>query len=99
MDTFVCIPVFKTAKEYHVLSLLILTALLFFHLPCVFTAGDVLHGSPGHKDALETDGFPSGKAFSSPSRSVNQTAGKHTATFHPRKANKSLHTLKFISGG
>lgn len=99
MDTLVYIPVFKTAQEYHVLSLLTLTTLLFFHLPCIFTAGDVLHGSPGHKDTLETDVFSAGKAFSSPSRSVNQTAGKHTATFHPRKAKKSLHTFKFISGG
>lgn len=54
-----------------------MSLLFFFFLSCIITPGDVLHGSSGHKDALETDGFPAGKAFLCPSRSVSHTAGKH----------------------
>lgn len=42
---------------------------VFFH---IIAAGDVLYRSSGHKDALETDGLPSGKACVCPSRSVTK---------------------------
>lgn len=37
----------------------------------IITAGDVLHGSSGHKDALETDCLPTGEACLCPGRSVS----------------------------
>lgn len=44
---------------------------LFFFLSHATVAGDVLHGSSGPEDPLETDGFSAGAAFSRQSRSVS----------------------------
>lgn len=42
-------------------------------------AGDVLHGSSGPEDPLETDGLSAGAAFSRQSRSVSLTQFPHVA--------------------